>query len=153
MARNPSKKVDKHRHDEDKLGAAGGIKKADGKAGKGKAKGKNKRKDRIETAQKRRKIKGAKQKFWAVKVGRAPGVYTSEAAYREQVEGFTGADARSFRTEKLANAYLIDSVVKLVTEEVRPPVLRVLKLTCWRRSMRTVAHAVGLWVAACAHAT
>lgn len=45
-------------------------------------------------------------KFYAVRVGRTPGVYTTWAACTEQVKGFSGAVYKSFATVQEAEAFL-----------------------------------------------
>jgi len=52
--------------------------------------------------------------FYAVRIGRVPGVYSSWAAAEEQVKGFTGAEHKRFSTEKEAQSYL-----SLVQDAVR----------------------------------
>lgn len=48
----------------------------------------------------------AKQKFYAVKKGRKPGIYRSWDACKAAVDGFGGAQYKSFSTEQEARAYL-----------------------------------------------
>ncbi|KFL42585.1 hypothetical protein CH76_11480 [Lysinibacillus sp. BF-4] len=45
-------------------------------------------------------------KFYAVRVGRTPGVYTTWAACTEQVKGFSGAVYKSFTTKQEAEAFI-----------------------------------------------
>jgi len=45
-------------------------------------------------------------KFYAVKNGRKPGIYSSWDEAREQVEGFTGAAFKSFKDKESAMAFL-----------------------------------------------
>lgn len=45
-------------------------------------------------------------KFYAVRVGRTPGVYTTWAACTEQVKGFSGAVYKSFTTKQEAEAFV-----------------------------------------------
>lgn len=45
-------------------------------------------------------------KFYAVRVGRTPGVYTTWAACTEQVKGFSGAVYKSFTTMQEAEAFM-----------------------------------------------
>ena len=45
-------------------------------------------------------------KFYAVKAGRTPGIYTSWAAAKEQVDGFSGAEYKSFGKKSEAQEYL-----------------------------------------------
>ena len=48
----------------------------------------------------------AKNKFYAVRNGRETGIYTSWEECRKQVEGFSGAEYKSFPTENAARMYL-----------------------------------------------
>lgn len=48
----------------------------------------------------------AKQKFYAVKVGSAPGIYLSWAEAEPLVKGYPGAQYKSFSTKEEAEAYL-----------------------------------------------
>lgn len=48
----------------------------------------------------------AKRKFYAVKVGRNPGIYQSWSECEEQVKGFSGAIYKSFASMEEAEAYL-----------------------------------------------
>jgi caulimovirus viroplasmin len=48
----------------------------------------------------------AKQKFYAVRVGKVPGVYQTWSQAKEQVEGFSGAEYKSFSTEEEAVKYM-----------------------------------------------
>lgn len=45
-------------------------------------------------------------KFYAVKVGRNPGIYTNWDKCKEQVDGFSGAVYKSFKSEDAAKDYL-----------------------------------------------
>jgi len=45
-------------------------------------------------------------KYYAVKKGRHPGIYTSWDACKAEVEGFSGAAYKSFKTEKEARAWI-----------------------------------------------
>jgi ribonuclease HI len=45
-------------------------------------------------------------KYYAVKAGRTPGIYTDWAEAEAQVKGFSGAEFRSFRTREEAEAWL-----------------------------------------------
>lgn len=45
-------------------------------------------------------------KFYAVKSGRVPGIYTSWAKAKEQVDGYSGAEYKSFAKKSEANEYL-----------------------------------------------
>lgn len=49
-----------------------------------------------------------KSNFYAVKIGRTPGVYSSWDDCRKQVEGFSGCKYRGFQTKKQAEDYLND---------------------------------------------
>ena len=57
-------------------------------------------------------------KFYAVKAGRTPGIYTSWAAAKEQVDGFSGAEYKSFGKKSEAQEYL--GIKK--PEKPKPPV-------------------------------
>ena len=48
----------------------------------------------------------AKQKFYAVKKGKKPGIYVSWEACKASVDGFSGAQYKSFASRKEAEAYL-----------------------------------------------
>ncbi len=54
----------------------------------------------------------AKNKFYAVRNGRETGVYTSWEECRKQVEGFSGAEYKSFPTETEAQIYLGNPVTE-----------------------------------------
>lgn len=45
-------------------------------------------------------------KFYAVKAGRTPGIYTTWTEAEAQVKGFSGAEFKSFRTREEAEAWL-----------------------------------------------
>ena len=47
-----------------------------------------------------------KQKYYAVKIGKSPGIYSTWKQTEEQVKGFSGAKYKSFETEKEALEYL-----------------------------------------------
>lgn len=49
----------------------------------------------------------AKKKFYAVRVGRKPGIYPDWASCSEQVAGFTGAKYKSFGTFEEAKAFIM----------------------------------------------
>src|SRR5438105_439128 len=49
---------------------------------------------------------GAKQKFYAVKQGRAPGIYLSWEECARQVQGFAGAIYKAFATRAEAEHFL-----------------------------------------------
>ena len=48
----------------------------------------------------------ASKKFYAVRNGREPGIYTTWEDCKKQVEGFSGAEYKSFQAESAAKAYL-----------------------------------------------
>ncbi len=48
-------------------------------------------------------------KFYAVKVGRRPGIYYSWPECEKQIKGYSGAQYKSFKTEKEAKTYLYSS--------------------------------------------
>jgi ribonuclease HI len=48
-----------------------------------------------------------KQKFYAVRIGRTPGIYQTWNQTKEQVEGFPGADYKSFDSYEKAEEYLL----------------------------------------------
>ena len=48
-------------------------------------------------------------KYYAVKVGRQPGIYLDWDSCKEQVNGFKGAKHKSFKTIKEANEYLFSN--------------------------------------------
>ena len=48
----------------------------------------------------------AKNKFYAVRVGIKPGIYTSWGEIEPLVKGYTGAQFKSFKTREEAQAYL-----------------------------------------------
>ena len=52
----------------------------------------------------------AKKKFYAVKVGKTPGIYTDWLECKAQVDGFPNAKYKGFATEAEANAFLGKSV-------------------------------------------
>jgi Caulimovirus viroplasmin len=83
----------------------GGVKKAGAKA-KAVTGEKSSKKERIKTAKTRRKAKSSPTTYWAVKVGRIPGVYTTAERCQDQVRGFSGAVAKRFTSKKLAEAFV-----------------------------------------------
>lgn len=96
------------------LGVQGGVQKHSKSSQKAKpsnsAPTKNVRQQRIDTAKKRRKANApGKQAFYAVKVGREPGVYTDQAESDKQVRGFPNADAKKFKHIAEARAYVADA--------------------------------------------
>lgn len=59
----------------------------------------------------------AKQKFYAVRKGKQPGIYTSWDACKRQVDGFSGAEYKSFQTEAEAKQYLDGGASEVQVEE------------------------------------
>lgn len=56
-------------------------------------------------------------KFYAIKKGRIPGIYTNWSEVKKQVEGFSGSDFKAFSTEKEAKSFLEESLPTLEREE------------------------------------
>ena len=54
-------------------------------------------------------------KFYAVKSGRTPGIYTTWAECQKQVNGYSGAVYKSFSTEKEARDYISEKKAKPAT--------------------------------------
>lgn len=54
----------------------------------------------------KKKSKSTKGKFWAVKVGRIPGVYATAERYNAQIRGYSGAIAKRFATREEAEAFV-----------------------------------------------
>ena len=52
------------------------------------------------------------QKFYAVRKGRQPGIYTSWAECQKQITGFSGASYKSFLSQKEADDFLHDDPVQ-----------------------------------------
>lgn len=48
----------------------------------------------------------AKIKFYAVRVGKTPGIYQTWSQAEEQVKGYSGAEYKSFSTEEEAIKYI-----------------------------------------------
>lgn len=59
------------------------------------------------------------QKYYAVKKGLNPGVYTTWKECQENVNGFSGAVYKSFSTEEEANNYLSDKTNDVVSDEIK----------------------------------
>lgn len=59
----------------------------------------------------------AKQKFYAVRVGRTPGIYQIWNQAEEQIKGFSGAEYKAFSTEEEAIKYLSFEETK---ESIKP---------------------------------
>ncbi|WP_019133586.1 viroplasmin family protein [Kallipyga massiliensis] len=59
----------------------------------------------------------AKRKFYAVRVGRTPGVYQTWNQAEEQIKGFSGAEYKAFSTEEEAIKYLSFEETK---ESIKP---------------------------------
>lgn len=107
MARKEGDK-EKKASSRSKLGVAAGsgVQSSGTKGGTAKH-GKLSKGERKKAAQERRKgAKPVKQTYWAVQVGRAPGVYTDLDEYEKQVKGFPGAKAKKFKTQRLADAFV-----------------------------------------------
>lgn len=91
----------------------------------------NARQQRIDKAKKRRKANVAgKQVFYAVRVGRQPGVYTSQVEYEAQVRGFTNASAKRFKNEAEARAFVADAAAAEVCHRTYPPMHNVRAALC-----------------------
>ncbi|KXX77023.1 Ribonuclease H [Madurella mycetomatis] len=58
-----------------------------------------------EPVSKKRKMDGAEQKYYAVRAGYKPGVYTSWAICQQQISGFKGAVFKSFLSYEDASAF------------------------------------------------
>lgn len=52
------------------------------------------------------------QRYYAVRVGRAPGVYTDVEEYRKQVDGFPNSVSMRFRSPKVAEAFVLGKTSK-----------------------------------------
>jgi ribonuclease HI len=63
------------------------------------------------------------QKYYAVKIGINPGIYTSWEECKEEINGFSGAKYKSFKTEQEAQQYL-NSI-----PEIKKPLLQNVKTT------------------------
>jgi ribonuclease HI len=50
----------------------------------------------------------AKQKFYVVWVGRKPGIYNNWDECKAQVNGFSGAKFKSFKTQRLADDAFVE---------------------------------------------
>ena len=48
----------------------------------------------------------ALQRFWAVQVGRNPGVYTDHERFQQQIDGFSGAVSKRFYAREEAEAFV-----------------------------------------------
>lgn len=59
-------------------------------------------------------------KFYAVAAGRTTGIFTSWPAARAQVQGFSGAVYKSFKTRKEAEAFMSDPVLGAGTGRKKP---------------------------------
>lgn len=58
----------------------------------------------------------AKKKFYAVKIGRKPGIYGTWTEAEQQVKGFPGAIYQSFSDEEAANSYISSEISDLPKE-------------------------------------
>ena len=54
--------------------------------------------------------KAIMSKFYAVKKGRVPGIYLSWPACQEQIQGFSGAVYKSFKSQAEANKFMAEKV-------------------------------------------
>lgn len=61
-------------------------------------------------------------KFYAVRIGKVPGVYTNWNDCKEQVHGFPGATFKSFENEKDAKAFLENKNTEEKVEQCTPEV-------------------------------
>ena len=59
----------------------------------------------------------AKRKFYAVKVGKLPGIYQTWSQAEEQVKGFPGAEYKSFLTLEEAERYISPKPDDVIGEE------------------------------------
>ena len=59
----------------------------------------------------------AKRKFYAVKVGKLPGIYQTWSEAEEQVKGFSGAEYKSFLTLEEAERYISPKPDDVIREE------------------------------------
>lgn len=62
------------------------------------------------------------KKFYAVRKGKAPGIYTSWDMCRAQVHGFSGAEYKSFSTNEEAEAYMGADLDQTEGKEAAEPV-------------------------------
>lgn len=58
-------------------------------------------------------MSNAKKKFYAVKVGKVPGIYNTWPECQEQVSGFSGAEYKSFNTKEAAQQYIDETIVEV----------------------------------------
>lgn len=58
----------------------------------------------------------SKKKYYAVKVGKTPGIYMTWADCSEQVTGYKGAKYKSFSTIEEAAAFINDENINMVSE-------------------------------------
>jgi ribonuclease HI len=59
-------------------------------------------------------------KFYAVKIGKVPGIYSTWDACKAMVDGFPGAVYKSFKTKAEAEAFVGEKTAKHAAEENRP---------------------------------
>lgn len=64
-------------------------------------------------------IKAKATKYYAVRKGKNPGVYTDVEEYRAQVDGFTGYSARVFKNEKEAYDFVAGKITETEIREDR----------------------------------
>ncbi len=59
----------------------------------------------------------AKKRFYAVKVGRVPGIYNTWGECNDQVKGFSGAIYKSYSTLSEAESFLLDDGIKKLDQD------------------------------------
>lgn len=62
----------------------------------------------------------ARQKYYAVKKGRETGIFRDEAAYKRSTNGFSGYEAKVFKTLEQAVAYMGDRAPKTAAKKPKP---------------------------------
>ena len=55
---------------------------------------------------------------YAVRRGRAPGIYSEWEEARQQVEGFSASEYKGFRTEEAAVQYMLDHTVIIAVDAI-----------------------------------
>ncbi|KAG7286842.1 hypothetical protein NEMBOFW57_009159 [Staphylotrichum longicolle] len=74
-----------------------------------------------EPASKKRKVDATEQKYYAVRAGFKPGVYTTWAICQQQITGFKGAQFKSFLRYEDASAFAAGRDPPPTTADSRPP--------------------------------
>ncbi|KAL2132196.1 hypothetical protein VTI74DRAFT_4111 [Chaetomium olivicolor] len=74
-----------------------------------------------EPPSKKRKLDAAEQKYYAVRAGFKPGVYTSWAICQQQITGFKGAQFKSFLTYEDASAFAAGRDPPSAANDNKPP--------------------------------